>query len=164
MGVGLVIKSGEPKRFSLVMFGLSQVVIDLQPLVAMTTGGSIELHGISHTIVGATVIALLCLPFRRLLEIAFKQSIAGRAAIAGSFVGVYSHLILDSIVHADVSGNLFYPLHIDSRLLGLLSWEGMNYLCILLGALGCAVLWRRGEVLNALDNFSRKPSTRGFDS
>ena len=164
MGLGLVIKSGEPKKFSLLMFGLSQVFIDLQPLVAMTTGASIELHGISHTIVGATLIALLCLPFRGLLELLFKLSIGTREAAVGAFVGVYSHILLDSIVHADVSGNLFYPFHIESRLLGLLSWAGMTYFCITLAAIGGIVLWRRGEILNALDNFSRKPGTRGFDS
>ncbi len=164
MGLGLVIKSGKPKNFSLLMFGLSQVAIDLQPLIAMTTGGSIELHGISHTILGATLIAPLCLPFRKLLELAFKQTIGVSAAVAGAFVGVYSHLILDSIVHADVSGNLFYPFHIESRLLGLLSWEGMTYFCIILAAIGSIVLWRRGEILNALDTFSRKSSYRGLDS
>lgn len=155
MGLGLVIKSAEPKRFSLLMFGMSQVVIDLQPLIAMTTGGSIELHGISHTIIGATFIALICLPFRRLLEIVFKQSIGAREAAVGAFVGVYSHLILDSIVHVDVSGNLFYPFHVESRLLGLLSWAGMTYFCIVLALIGSCVLWRRGEILNALERLSR---------
>ena len=59
MGPGLAVKAVMQRKFSLLVFGWSQVVIDLQPLLAMTTG-RVELHGFSHTLLGATLIGLLC--------------------------------------------------------------------------------------------------------
>lgn len=59
MGPGLAVKAVMQRKFSLLVFGWSQVAIDLQPLLAMTTG-RVELHGFSHTLVGATLIGLLC--------------------------------------------------------------------------------------------------------
>jgi hypothetical protein len=44
MGPGLAVKAVMQRKFSLLVFGWSQVVIDLQPLLAMTTG-RVELHG-----------------------------------------------------------------------------------------------------------------------
>ena len=58
MGPGLAVKAVMQRKFSLLVFGWSQVVIDLQPLLAMTTG-RVELHGFSHTLLGATLIGLL---------------------------------------------------------------------------------------------------------
>ena len=59
MGPGLAVMAVMQRKFSLLVFGWSQVVIDLQPLLAMTTG-RVELHGFSHTLLGATLIGLLC--------------------------------------------------------------------------------------------------------
>lgn len=146
MGLGLTAKAAAPAKFSLLMFGLSQVAMDIQPLVAMASGGAVELHGLSHTIIGATVIGIACLPFRGLLGRLFQQSINRRAAFVGALVGTYSHLLLDAVVHPDVSGNLFYPAQTESHLFGLLSWDGMTWLCVILAAIGIAALWRRGEI------------------
>lgn len=51
MGLGLTIKAISPKRVSLLMFGMSQVVMDIQPLISMIMD-SLELNGISHLIIG----------------------------------------------------------------------------------------------------------------
>ena len=58
MGPGLAVKAVMQRKFSLMVFGWSQVAIDLQPLLAMTTG-LVELLGFSHTLLGATLIGLL---------------------------------------------------------------------------------------------------------
>ena len=73
----------------------------------------------------------------------------------GRLEDIYSHLILDSVVHDDVSGNLFYPLQIECGLNGVLSWGDVNILCIILGLLGSAILWKRGVILDWLE-------TQGF--
>jgi len=49
MGAGIVVKAVMRNSFSLVVFGGSQIVIDIQPLVVMLTNKG-ELHGFSHTI------------------------------------------------------------------------------------------------------------------
>ncbi|GAL02073.1 hypothetical protein JCM19237_4966 [Photobacterium aphoticum] len=40
------------------MFGWSQIVMDIQPLVVLLTQEG-DLHGISHTLLGALVLGLL---------------------------------------------------------------------------------------------------------
>ena len=91
-------------------------------------------------------IGLACLPFRRLLGWLFQQSINSRAAVTGAFVGTYSHLLLDGIVHPDVSAGLFWPYRVESHLYGLLSWDEMTWLCLGMGAVGLVVLLLRGVV------------------
>ena len=55
MGPGLLIKSVFRGAFSLTVFGWSQVLMDLQPLVVILTGRG-RTHGITHTFVGAAVL------------------------------------------------------------------------------------------------------------
>jgi membrane-bound metal-dependent hydrolase YbcI (DUF457 family) len=135
MGFGLIIKSAKPTKISFIMYGFSQIAIDAQQLYKHMAERAVT-HGITHTILGATVIGFACLPFRSLMGLIFKKEITISSAVYGVFIGVYSHLVLDSIVHIDVSKNLFRPFNFDSHLFGLLSIEGMNRLCILLGLIG----------------------------
>ena len=51
MGPGIAVKAVMQRQFSLMVFGWSQIVIDLQPLFAMITGKG-ELHGFSRTYIG----------------------------------------------------------------------------------------------------------------
>ena len=57
MGPGLLIKSLLQSSFSLMVFGWAQIVMDIQPLIAMTTGVG-ALHGFTHTYVGATLLGI----------------------------------------------------------------------------------------------------------
>lgn len=139
MGFGLVAKSLQPNRISLIMFGFSQVAIDLQQLYKHLTE-RVAIHGVSHCILGATFIGLACIPFRSSMERLFNKAISFKSSIYGIFIGVYSHLILDSIVHPDVSNNLFRPFAINSHLFGLLSKIEMNLLCVLLGIFGLIIM------------------------
>jgi len=53
MGPGVLIKSMLQGSFSLMVFGWSQIVMDVQPLLVMITGDG-HLHGFSHTIIGGS--------------------------------------------------------------------------------------------------------------
>lgn len=57
MGPGIAIKAVMQRRFSLMVFDSSQIVMDIEPLVAMMRDKG-ELHGLSHTVLGATVLGL----------------------------------------------------------------------------------------------------------
>jgi hypothetical protein len=59
MGAGLLIKPLMLRGFSLMVFGWSQIAMDIQPLVNMILG-IYPIHGISHTYIGATLIAIFC--------------------------------------------------------------------------------------------------------
>ena len=58
MGPGMLIKSLLHGSFSLMIFGWSQILMDLQPLFAMITNED-KLHGFSHTFLGASFIAVI---------------------------------------------------------------------------------------------------------
>jgi hypothetical protein len=55
MGPGIAVKAVMQGSFSLMVFGWTQIVMDIQPLVVMLTG---HLHGFTHTYLGATLIAV----------------------------------------------------------------------------------------------------------
>lgn len=145
MGPGLTIKAVLQRRFSLMVFGWSQVAIDLQPLLVML-GGSGELHGWSHTLLGATLIAMLCgatgkhlgeWGLRVVLREPRHLPIAWSVSFASAFVGTYSHILIDSVMHVDVFP--LRPFSNDSPLRAIISIDTLHVLCLvtaLVGGLG----------------------------
>ena len=58
LGPATVVKALLQDRFSLVVFGWSQIVMDVQPLVVMVSGRG-HMHGFTHTLIGATLLGLV---------------------------------------------------------------------------------------------------------
>ena len=155
MGFGLAAKAAAGNRLGLIAFGLSQVLIDIEPGVRMLLGTG-DLHGWSHTILGAVAIAALATWWSRGLV----RWLAGRwnqevrhygqdwlcvpgafswpVAALGAFVGTLSHLGLDSLIHADMRP--FAPLSDGNPLLGLVGHDTVYAAMVVMGLLG-AVLW-----------------------
>ena len=137
------------------VFGWAQIVMDLQPLFVMITGEG-HLHGFSHTYLGATLLAILsALSGKYLSEIGlyvlglnrdWSIVIGWRVAFISAFIGTFSHVLLDSIMHADVEP--FFPLTTDNAFLGLISIDALHQLCLYGGIVGGVVyfavqFWRR---------------------
>ena len=147
MGPALLAKAAAPRRFSLVIFGVSQVVIDVEPLVGLFTGAAV-LHGFSHTLTGATLIAIAsALAGRSLCERVLgllngRPTLIGTtAAWSGAFVGTYSHLVLDGMMHYDMKP--FAPLTDANPILGAMSVLGIYLFCVVSGVVGgLALQWR----------------------
>lgn len=146
MGPGILLKAVLQGSFSLLIFGWTQVVMDLQPLLVLLTGKG-QLHGFTHTLVGATLIALFCaVTGKYLSQFALgllptdghaATSIRWWAAVLSGFIGSYSHVVIDSIMHADVTP--FAPYSTASPLLGSLSVSTLHRLCLYSGLLGTAL-------------------------
>lgn len=141
MGPGIVVKAAMRKRFSLMVFGWSQVVIDLQPLYVML-GGHGELHGFSHTLPGATLIGLFCaLTGKPLGELGLRilrepqhLPIGWRISAVSAFIGTYSHIAIDSIMHSDVFP--LAPLSNATPWHGIISIEALHVVCVAAAVLG----------------------------
>ena len=58
MGPGILIKALLQSSFSLMVFGWTQIIMDIQPLIVLVTGEG-HLHGFTHTFLGATCIAFI---------------------------------------------------------------------------------------------------------
>jgi membrane-bound metal-dependent hydrolase YbcI (DUF457 family) len=65
------------------------------------------LHGPFHTYALATLVALgLAIVYKKI-----KKDPSFRKILASSFIGVYSHIFLDSFLYTDIQP--FYPLNIN---------------------------------------------------
>ncbi len=141
MGAGIVVKAVMRSSFSLVVFGGSQIAIDIQPLVVMLTNKG-ELHGFSHTILGATLIGLFCgLVGRPIGELFLKLirepkylPISWRVSFVSAFIGTYSHIFIDSIMHSDVMP--LSPFSTASPLHGIISIEALHVWCLASAVVG----------------------------
>lgn len=126
------------------VFGWAQIVMDTQPLVVLLTGEG-HLHGITHTYLGAAILAVLsALTGKylgelglRLLKMLRYVPIRWPVAFVSAFVGTYSHVLLDSVMHADVQP--FAPLSTANGLLNFVSPEALQWMCVGSFLLGGAV-------------------------
>lgn len=156
MGPGIVIKSLMQGGFSLMVFGWTQIVMDLQPLFVLLTGEG-HLHGFSHTYLGATLIAVIsALSGKYLSELGLfllRIQAVGTIRIAwwvsflSAFIGSYSHVFIDSIMHFDVEP--FFPFTTANGMQGVITVEALHKVCLYSGLVGAAVYylvaWRRSR-------------------
>jgi len=143
MGPGLLVKALLRGSFSLVVFGVAQVAMDLQPLVVMVTGQG-QLHGWTHTYLAALALGLLCAPAGKYLgDLALKAlprsdrrhvRITWPIALLSALVGSFSHVFLDSLIYADVAP--FAPFSPANPLAGTLSSAALRDLCVYSGLIG----------------------------
>jgi membrane-bound metal-dependent hydrolase YbcI (DUF457 family) len=146
MGPGILIKAILQGSFSLMVFGWAQIVMDIQPLyVIISNTRHLELHGFSHTYLGATLLAVLsALSGKYLSEFSLKLlglstltqpiKIVWGIAFFSAFIGTYSHVVLDSIMHSDIQP--YYPFASGNHLLAIIDVNLLHELCIYSGIAG----------------------------
>jgi len=149
MGPGIFIKAILQGSFSLMVFGWAQIIMDIQPLIVLISGEG-HLHGFSHTYLGATLIAIFsALTGKYLSELGLRIigittpehiiKIGWRTVFLSAFIGSYSHVLLDSIMHADVEP--FYPVTLSNAFLGTLDYDGIHKLCLYSGLAGAVIYY-----------------------
>jgi len=149
MGPGILIKSLLQGSFSLMVFGWAQIVMDIQPLIVLISGEG-HLHGFTHTFVGAILITVIAaLTGKYLSEFGLKIiriskndnpiSIVWWVVFLSAFIGSFSHVLLDSIMHSDVEP--FFPFILDNQFLGLISVSMLHKVCLYSGLVGAAIYY-----------------------
>lgn len=149
-GPGLAIHSASPRKISFLSFASANVVIDLEPAYYIFTQQD-PLHRFVHSYAGATLaialtIALAMLTLHlaalvRLPNLFSWRQLTTRQLVIGALWGGYSHIVLDSFMHADMQP--FAPLSSSNALHGLISIEMLHLGCIASGAAGLGVLMVR---------------------
>jgi hypothetical protein len=144
MGPGILVKALLQGSFSLMVFGWTQIIMDIQPLVVLLTGEG-HLHGFSHTYIGATLIGLgSALTGKYAAE--FGLRFVGQArhlpigwpvAIISAFIGSYSHVLIDSLMHSDLEP--FAPFMTINPFLDLVSVEALHKFCLYSGLFGAGL-------------------------
>jgi hypothetical protein len=158
-GPGAAIKATAPRYFSFTVFAFSQVLMDLEPIGFFLFTGD-PIHPYLHTYLGATLVFVAswwtgrpaCEWALRLWNawlspaqarwLACEPQITALSAAVGAFVGAYSHVALDSIMHVDMRP--FAPLSDARPWLHVVSVDTLHLLCIVAGIIGVAGLlaWR----------------------
>ncbi len=143
------------------MFAFSQGLIDLEPIGFFLFTGD-PVHPYLHTYLGATLVFLASWwAGRPVCEWALRAwnawlspaqtrwlgqepRISVRSAGIGAFIGAYSHVAIDSIMHGDMMP--FAPFSAATPWLLVVSVETLQWLCLLAGIIGMAglvfVRWR----------------------
>jgi hypothetical protein len=155
MGPALAIKAIAGRRFSITAFGLTQVMMDIEPLVRMFRGDAV-LHGPTHTYAGSLVVAAIALPIcawlcphivrgwnelvrsHRQPWLAERDTISPSALVAGIVIGALSHVAIDSIMHADM--HPYAPFARANPLLGAITIDSLHLVCVATGIVG-AIAW-----------------------
>ena len=148
MGPGILIKALLHSSFSLMIFGWTQIIMDIQPLLVLISGEG-HLHGFSHTYIGAVLLAVFsALTGKNLAEIGLKIIAVDRyqslnidwwVAFLSAFIGSFSHVFLDSIMHTDVEP--FYPFTLVNDFQGMISITLLHKICLYSGLVGAAVYY-----------------------
>lgn len=157
-GPGFLLKSVTGAWFSFTVFCFAQVLIDLEPAWHMLAGDD-HIHRFLHTYLGATLAgggaAVIGKPVcewalrlwnsqlspRQARWLGWPARIPWTAAVTGGLIGGWSHVFLDSFMHADMrplapwdGGNaLLFLMHVDTLYLA----------CAIAGAAGLGVVLLR---------------------
>jgi len=158
LGPSLAVKAGTRRHFSLRIFALAQVVIDLESARGVLLH-AYPIHGPLHSLLGATLAGLLAAVLGRHVSNALNPTLRGflrrvegmpgwlvdevapvtwSGAIIGGTVGGISHVLLDAVIHPDVCP--FWPFSPSNPFLTDGSVYPVHYACALLGLAG-ATAW-----------------------
>jgi len=144
-GPGAAIKAAAPSYFSFTVFCFAQVVTDCETAYYLFQG-MYPVHRFFHTYLGATFVGFgsliigrpLCQWALRILngwrDGSANSDIPIRSAVAGAFIGTYSHVFLDSIMHPDILPLM--PFSPANPLRGIVSLYTLHLSCLILGCLG----------------------------
>lgn len=146
-GPGAALHALAPKRVSFIAFAVSNVIIDIEPLYFMLTQ-QFRLHRFFHTFIGASLIVVATVALfvsarwfaRRLwLPNPFKWRELGMwPVVLGAMAGSYTHVLLDSIMHADMTP--FAPFSDANPLLRVMSLSALHWACFVAGVVALFVL------------------------
>lgn len=150
LGPGLAFKALGGRHLSFMVFGGSQVLMDIEPLIGILQNKTI-LHGYTHTLLGALVIGtiagILGRPISsyvlRLLAITHPP-FTWAASFTGAYMGTLSHVLLDSIMHYDMSP--WWPIASGNQLLTALSIDQLHIVCLIAGIVGGIVVAVRTKI------------------
>ena len=125
--------------------------VDVEPLLILTLGlhrmDGLPLHGLLHTFLGGTFVALLlALVMKRMSGyttsltrlIGLEQRPSSRKIYAAALSGVYLHILLDSRLYTDIMP--FYPLAFNPFLDGMGAAFEIWWFCVVTGLIGVALL------------------------
>jgi membrane-bound metal-dependent hydrolase YbcI (DUF457 family) len=150
-GLGAALHAAAPARVSFLSFCAANVLIDFESLYNLWHGRD-PVHAFLHTYVGASlIVAATLLLFLGLRWLAARlplpdpfawQSLTWRPVAVGAALGAYSHIVFDSVMHADIRP--LAPFSDANVLYAAIPLAALHLLCLGLAAVGALVVgWRK---------------------
>lgn len=149
-GPGAALHAAAPRHVSFLAFCAANVLIDAEPGYYLLTG-QYPLHRVFHTFVGATSVAVATVglflvaravaPRWRIPDAFQWQSLTLAQVAVGAALGVYSHVALDSLMHADIRP--LAPFSQANPLYHLVSMSMLHLACVAAGLGGLLLLGLR---------------------
>jgi len=154
LGPGMAMKAAAPRHFSLIVFGLTQIAMDVEVLWHIVTRNP-PFHRFWHTYLGAMFIAvgagILGKPASQWIkalwncvatrccgtEITVSVPTTWTASLSAAFLGAYSHILLDSLYHSDIAP--WQPWSAENPLHGSFHGHAVDRFCMIAGAIG--LIW-----------------------
>jgi membrane-bound metal-dependent hydrolase YbcI (DUF457 family) len=153
-GPGAALYALAPRHVSFLSFCVANILIDVEPLYYMLAQ-QYPLHRFFHTYIGATLVLVASFALFVLARwLATFVSIPNLfqwlnfkpvPVAIGAAAGNYSHIMLDSVMHGDITP--LAPLSEANILLGLISMDALHWSCVAAGLAGVVLLGVR-RVLN----------------
>jgi membrane-bound metal-dependent hydrolase YbcI (DUF457 family) len=153
-GPGALLHAVAPRRISFIAFCTANVLTDVEPLYYMLAGEA-WLHRFFHTWLGASVmsvaVVLLFLGARWYASMHWLPNVCGWRALAlppvafGAVLGCATHVLLDSVMHADM--HPFAPFSDANPLWRVVALGTLHWSCVAAGAIGLIVLAVRSRSL-----------------
>ncbi len=156
LGPALAVKSAVPRYFSLPIFWVTQVAIDLEVLAGYFIIGDLSNHAVLHTFGGATLVALsILLLSRPVFQPLFRlwnqlvgtkpgtiwhigTPVPWTAFMLSAFGGGWSHALLDAMLYPN--NTPFAPLS-DANVFYAFVWTlSVVPICVASGAIGGGIL------------------------
>ncbi len=143
-GPGAALQAIAPRQLSFLAFCAANVVIDVESLYNLVHRRE-PVHAFLHTYVGATLVwlalaALFWLGLR-LPAIATRLRLTLRQVAVGALLGAYSHVLLDSVMHADIQP--LQPWSAANSLHRIVSLSFLHWGCVVAGALALLIIGAR---------------------
>ncbi len=149
-GPAALVHAISPKRVSFLSFCAANVLVDIEPLYYLLSGEQF-LHRFFHTYIGLTAVilctvwlftfALRLKHWRRLPNLFGWKHLTRQPIVLGAILGGYSHIFLDSLMHADIMP--FAPFSLDNGLYRFLSVDTLEWICLYSGILGALMVMAR---------------------
>jgi membrane-bound metal-dependent hydrolase YbcI (DUF457 family) len=123
------------RMFDLPALLVASTVIDFEPLCVLVFRLNYPLHGIFHTFVGSSVLAVLTAlvlyflreKIKRIMAIfRLQQNSSFKKVLWSSIFGIYFHIVLDSFLCIDIKP--FFPFE-GNPLYGLVSPWDVHFFC-----------------------------------
>lgn len=158
-GPGAALHALAPRHVSFLAFCAANIVIDVESLYNLVYRRE-PVHAFLHTYVGATLVGLgltaLFWLALRLPAVASGLRLTLRQVVFGALLGAWSHVLLDSVMHADIQP--LQPLSAANGLHRILPLSTLHWSCIAAGALALLILGIRRWLAARRRSISKSPA------